>query len=55
MPKVVSNIRRLANRPNARSSTGHTTPEGRAKSAPTPPPDLDGRTIMKMNIPNEPI
>ncbi len=39
MPKIVSNIRRLANRRNIQGSTGHTTPQGRAKSAPTPPPD----------------
>jgi hypothetical protein len=33
MPKVVSNIQRLANRRNAQRSTGPATPQGRARSA----------------------
>ncbi len=33
MPKVISNIQRLANRRNAQSSPGRATPQGRARSA----------------------
>ena len=50
MPKVVSNIQRLANRRNARNSTGPTTPEGRALTAALPAPEQVLKLVRYENM-----